>query len=237
MKKKLLLASLTSVALVVLWTLPFSEALPEQRQEVALTYGDGETLTLKVILPEGYRPSSRYPMVVALPPGPGTAAMSDAFLSNYWIEEGNRRGYILVSPVIYGPSLETAGSEVIDSVFRWLDQNVSYDAARVTLAGQSNGGIGAFHVARVAPERFGSIVVMPGGYGGTGDLSQLAGKPVLLLVGERDANWVQLANHTRDFLVLGGAEPRVEIVPGGGHVFPYSQVTLYNWIQQQYPED
>ena len=77
---------------------------------------------------------------------------------------------------------------------------------------------------------------MPGGYGSSGDLSQLTGKPVLLAVGESDTRWVQLAHHTRDLLVLASAEPRLDIVPGAGHVFPYRSDTLFDWIEQSHPE-
>ena len=85
------------------------------------------------------------------------------------------------------------------------------------------------------PERFGSIIVMPGGYGSAGDLAQLEGKPVLLAVGERDTGWVQLSHRTRDLLVLADAQPRFDIIPGAGHVFPYPPNELYDWIEEQHP--
>jgi dienelactone hydrolase len=162
--------------------------------------------------------------------------MVDAFLRNYWLDEADLRGYILLSPAVFGPGLESGGRDVLDAVFGWADENISYDPERVVLAGQSNGGLGAFHVARVAPERFTAVVGMPGGYGSAGDLAQLAGKPVLLAVGERDTQWVQLANYTRDLLVLAGAEPRLDVIPGADHVFPYDPTTLFDWIERSYPD-
>ena len=207
-----------------------------ERRDVTLNYGAGQSLSLTVVLPVGYMPDIAYPLVFALPPGPGTPDMVNAFLGNYWLEQADRRGYILVSPAVLGPSLEDSAREVVDAVFDWVGENLSYDAARVTLAGQSNGGIGAFHVARAEPDRFGSIVVMPGGYGAPGDLAQLGGKPVLLAVGERDARWVVLTHRTRDLLVLAGAQPRVDVIPGAGHVFPYPANTLFDWIELSHPE-
>ena len=226
----------TIAGLIVILGCTVPEMNAGERQNVTLEYGAGQTLSLTVILPVGYTPEIQYPMVVALPPGPGTPAMVNAFLGNYWLDEADQRGYVLVSPAVFGPDLERSGHDVLDAVFGWVEANVSYDPARVTLAGQSNGGLGAFHAARIAPERFGSIVVMPGGYGSSGDLSQLTGKPVLLAVGESDTRWVQLAHHTRDLLVLASAEPRLDIVPGAGHVFPYRSDTLFDWIEQSHPE-
>jgi pimeloyl-ACP methyl ester carboxylesterase len=117
-----------------------------------------------------------------------------------------------------------------------MDRNVSYDPERMALVGQSNGGLGAFHVARVRPDWFTTMVVMPGGYGGRGELDMLEGMPVLLAVGEQDAGWVQLTHNTRDLLRLAGAEPTVSIVPGAGHVFPYDPEKLFDWIQASFLE-
>ena len=232
MKKPTWLSAVLLVAGVLGLLVPTLTA--GERQDVMLTYGDSQQLPTTVILPDGYASNVKYPVVLAFPPGPGTQGMVEAFLSNYWIQEGNRRGYILVSPAVLGPRLESVGRGVVEAVFAWMDENLSYDPARVTLAGQSNGGLGAFHVARIAPEKFNSIVVMPGGYGSAGDLGQLQGKPVLLAVGELDTRWVQLSHHTRDLLVLAGAQPRVDIIPGAGHVFPYPTGQLYDWIEEQH---
>jgi predicted esterase len=230
--------SLLAVTLIVMAVFGFWVHSMEagERRNVTLNYGGGGSLSLTVVLPRGYTPDTDYPLVFTLPPGPGTPDMVNAFLGNYWLEEADRRGYILVSPAVYGPSLEASASEVVDAVFDWVEENLSYDAARVTLAGQSNGGLGAFHVARVDPDRFGSIVVMPGGYGSAGDLAQLDGKAVLLAVGERDTQWVTLTNRTRDILVLAGAAPRVDVIPGAGHVFPYPVDALFDWIEGTHPE-
>lgn len=213
-----------------------SNASAGERRSVTLAYGRGQSLSLTVVLPIGYSASMEYPLIFALPPGPGTLDMVDAFLRNYWLDEADLRGYILVSPAVFGPGLETSGREVVGAVFEWMEGNLSYDRSRVTLTGQSNGGLGAFHLARVAPDRFVSIVVMPGGYGSGGDLGVLAGKPVLLAVGERDSQWVQLSQYTRDLLVLAEAKPQVDVVPGAGHVFPYSPKSLFDWIELTHPE-
>jgi len=219
------------------WMSISGSATAGERQDVVVDAG-GEAVPLTVILPNGYLPEREipYPLVLALPPGGGTREMVDAFLDNYWIEEGNRRGYILVSPAVLGTRLETEGRVVLDAVFGWIDRNLNYDPLRVTLAGQSNGGLGAFYAARTDPGRFRSIVVMPGGFGRNGDLDQLAAKPVLLLVGEMDRDWVELSTHTRDLLLLADAHPVLERVPGAGHVFPYPARALFDWIESHYPE-
>ncbi len=227
------IAGLVLTVLLGLWGLNMEAG---ERRNVTLNYGAGQSVSLTVVLPLGYTEAAEYPLVFALPPGPGNVDMVNAFLGNYWLDEADRRGYILVSPAVFGPGLETSARSVVEAIFEWVDANLSYDAARVTLAGQSNGGLGAFHVARVDPDRFGSIVVMPGGYGSSGDLVQLAGKPVLLTVGERDTQWVNLTRRTRDLLVLAGAEPRVDVIPGAGHVFPYPADTLFDWIELSHPE-
>jgi hypothetical protein len=61
----------------------------------------------------------------------------------------------------------------------------------------------------------------------------LRGKPIWLLVGELDTQWVRLSERTRDLLMLGGAEPKLTIVPGQGHVIRYPPDVLYDWIELQ----
>jgi predicted esterase len=206
------------------------------RQNVTITTESGMRFSMAVITPAIWTPNTPLPVIFALPPGGGDMSMVNAFLRNYWLEEADRRGYIIVSPAVLGRSLEDTAGEVLDAAFRWLDGNVSYDYERMALVGQSNGGLGAFHVVRERPEWFTSVVVMPGGYGGQGDLDMLAGKPVLLTVGEQDTSWVQLSQNTRDLLLLADAHPEIDVVPGGGHVFPYPPEDLFNWIEQSFPE-
>jgi len=218
---------------VVLLLVALTSARAGERLNIVLDLGNGEELPLTVILPSLYEEDDEHPVIFALPPGAGDRNMVNAILANYWTDEGDRRGYILVSPAVLGRSLERRGHEVLDAVFTWMDENLSYDRTRVTLAGQSNGGLGAFFAARMQPDRFATIVVMPGGYGGQGDLDALKDKPVWLIVGERDTSFVQLAHRTRDFLVLAGAQPRLDVVPGRGHVFPYPSKDLYDWIESK----
>jgi len=207
-----------------------------ERQNVTLTTSGGTRLTLSVVTSTLYRPGSKLPVILALPPGAGDLAMVNAFLANYWLEEADRRGYIIVSPTVMGRSLETAAQDVLDTVFGWMNENMTYDEERIVIAGQSNGGLGAFHAARVEPDRFTGMIVMPGGFGGQGSLDMLSGMPILMAVGERDTGWVELTRNTRDLLVLAGAEPVVDVVPGAGHVFPYDPEDLFDWIEATFPD-
>lgn len=226
----------TSLAAIAFTLLLVADASARERRTVTLTSG-GVEFDMVVITPDIYSPNTVLPLIFALPPGSGDLSMVDAFLATYWIEEANRRGYILASPAVMGRNLETGAHGVLDAAFEWLDQNVRYDYDRVVLTGQSNGGLGAFHVVRVRPEWFSSMIVMPGGYGGSGSLDMLAGKPILLAVGEQDTNWVQLAHSTRDLLRLADARPRLDVVPGAGHVFPYDPENLFDWMEQFFPEE
>lgn len=213
-----------------------ANANASNRQNVTVTTKSGIRFTMAVITPTIWTPNTNLPVIFALPPGSGDMNMVNAFLSNYWFREADRRGYIIVSPAVVGRSLEESAGEVFDAALGWMDEKISYDPQRMSLVGQSNGGLGAFHVARGRSTWFTSIVVMPGGYRGQGNLTMLAGKPVLLIVGEKDTNWVQLTQSTSDLLALGGAQPEVDIVSGAGHVFPYPPEDLFNWIERTFPE-
>ncbi len=129
---------------VVLLLVVLTSARAGERRNIVLDLGNGEELPLTVILPSLYEEDGEHPVIFALPPGAGDRNMVNAILANYWTDEGDRRGYILVSPAVLGRSLEGRGHEVLDAVFTWMDENLSYDRTRVTLAGQSNGASAPF---------------------------------------------------------------------------------------------
>ncbi len=209
---------------------PTSVEDPLNIEWVTITYGQGRSVPVAVQRPENSTSGAQYPVVIALPWGSGTQDLVLGIVATYWNEEAPARGYIVVSPAIVGPSLETEG-EFIPALFAWMDQNLSYDQGRVVLTGASNGGRGVFLAAAAAPESFAAFIGMPGEFTGDGSaLAGLAGKPVWLMVGENDAGWRQAAQTTRDLLVSQGASVRLDVLAGQGHVLTIPQTDLMDWI-------
>lgn len=196
----------------------------------------GQDVPILVFLPEGYTKGQTPPLMVTLPPGPGTADMVRGNLSSYWLSEGLRRGYIVVAPEIFGRSLDQDPGRFTDDLFRWLAGRITFDRRNVVLTGQSNGGIGAFHLAAARPNEFKALLVLPGQFiGKESQLSALRGKPVWMLVGENDdpERWGGPVQQTFEQLNKYRAKAKLDVLPGQGHVFRVSPASLYDWLDEQ----
>lgn len=200
---------------------------------VRVTYGAGTQVDVAVFKPEGYSDSGSHPLILALPWGGGTPELTVGMVDAYWSSEASRRGYVVVAPAILGSSLATEADEFLPALFSWLDEHVSYDAARVVVVGASNGGRGVFHAVASDPARFAAAIGMPGSYSGpTEALEPFAGKPVWLMVGEMDRGWQERTATTTATLEAAGITPRVDLIRGQGHVLRVDPRMLMDWLDE-----
>ncbi len=182
---------------------------------------EGTAVRYALSLPIGYTPDQTYPVLLALPPGPQTEAMVNAGLSGYWAAAQNR-GWIVVSPIAPDGVLFFQGSEAIMPAFLdRIEGMVGVENGRFHLAGISNGGISAFRIAGTMPERFQSILVIPGLPRTDADfqnLDKLTNLPIAMFVGENDTTWLGRMQETEARLTALGADVFLEIAPNEGHV-------------------
>ena len=171
------------------------------------------------VIPPAANTSGPHPVIFALPWGSGSEALVEGFLASYWSLLPSLRGYYVVSPAVRGSTLEDTADEFISAIFDWMDQEIDYHPSQVALVGASNGGRGMFHAAIAYPDRFKTLVGLPGQYSGDpAALSVLLGKRVWLMVGEFDDGWVEASEATVAALESQGVETIFNIVPGQGHV-------------------
>jgi S-formylglutathione hydrolase FrmB len=181
------------------------------------------SLQYAVTLPDNFDANNTYPILLALPPGAQSREMVNVGLSSYWETEAKQRGWIVLSPVAPNGILFFKGSEAFIPEF--LDRTAAQyhpEDGLYHIAGISNGGISAFRIALNNPERFKSIMALPG-FPPTDDelnnLDALKDKPIAMFVGQNDSSsWVQRMQQTEQ--ALNGLEAQVtfEIVPNEGHV-------------------
>jgi poly(3-hydroxybutyrate) depolymerase len=123
----------------------------------------GTTVQYKVILPANYDPAKAYPGVLAFGGGRQTMDIVERSIQRNWKDEAERRGYIVILPAAPGGNLFFEGGERIFPEF--LDEILTeYKIAdrKFHIAGISNGGISAFHIASLYPRYFLSITAFPG---------------------------------------------------------------------------
>ncbi len=151
----------------------------------------GLTVNYKVVLPNNYDPSRAYPMVLAFPGGGQSMNIVTNMLERNWRPEAERRGYIIVSPAAPNGDLFFEGADRIFPAF--LDQilrDYKVETGKLHIAGPSNGGISAFHIAAMYPQYFRSLTGYPGYLPEEARTNALKPLCIYMHVGERDTGWL-----------------------------------------------
>lgn len=133
---------------------------------------DGQALKAALILPPGYRPGRRYPVIAWVYPGYRVSGLDDYFLDPYLGGIYNlrlyaARGYVVAIPSVpvrrEGPRIDLL-RDVPNGVLPALDRLVELgiaDPARLGVMGQSFGGYGVYSLV-AQTRRFNAAVAMAG---------------------------------------------------------------------------
>jgi len=146
------------VSLMILAGLPVKADVLDKTKDIG-----GITVHYKVVLPDHYDPAKAYPGVLAFGGGPQTMNTVDSIIDRNFREQAEKRGYIVVAPAAPNDQLFFEGGERIFPEFLkqiLLDYKIQDN--KFHIAGPSNGGITAFHVASLNPDYFLSITAFPG---------------------------------------------------------------------------
>ncbi len=123
----------------------------------------GTTVEYKVVLPNGYDRARAYPAILAFGGGPQNMRTVDSVLSRNFRAEAEKRGYIVVAPAAPGDELFFEGGDRIFPEFlKMILAEYKIQDNKFHIAGPSNGGIAALHVAAANPQYFLSVTAFPG---------------------------------------------------------------------------
>jgi predicted peptidase len=192
------------------------------------TFG-GLTVTYKVVLPNGYDPARPYPAVLVFTGGSQTLQGATSTLEADWRQQAERRGYIVVSPGSPNGELFFQGADRIFPEF--LDRILSdYNVRdkKLHLAGHSNGGLSAFHVAAMHPRYFSTVTGYPG-LRDRRDLPRTDGLKLMCLfmhVGELDSGWKSAMEADARELAKLGYKVRITVEPNQVHRLKAQEIDL-----------
>ncbi len=181
----------------------------------------GMVLNYKVVLPKDYDPDKAYPAILAFPPGDQTLEMVFVTLQRNWAPEAQRRGYIVVIPAApFGRVFYQEGAKVFPEFLKQLLSEYKIRGNKFHVAGMSNGGISAFHIAASYPEYFTSITGFPGFLPDVSPqrIKAIAKMCIYLHVGELDTSWLRTMEEQAETFRTNGIAVRMTVEKGQSHV-------------------
>jgi poly(3-hydroxybutyrate) depolymerase len=154
----------------------------------------GTTIHYKVILPNGYNREKAYPAVLAFPGGPQTMDTVDGTVERNWREQAERLGYIVIVPAApNGRLFFEEGDKVFPEFLIKLLSDFKILDDKFHIAGVSNGGLSAFHIAASYPQYFWSVTGLPGYLqdASAARVRALAKLCINMYAGEMDTAWLE----------------------------------------------
>jgi poly(3-hydroxybutyrate) depolymerase len=123
----------------------------------------GTTVHYKTVLPNGFDPAKTYPAVLVFGGGPQTMNTVDNTLNRNFRAEAEKRGYLVFAPAAPGGELFFEnGGRIFPEFLKMILAEYKIRNNKFHIAGPSNGGIAALHVAALQPQYFASVTAFPG---------------------------------------------------------------------------
>jgi poly(3-hydroxybutyrate) depolymerase len=167
----------------------------------------GTTVDYKVLLPPGYEAAKAYPLVLVFTGGAQGLEAAENTLKTDWQGEAEKRGYIVVSPAAPDGQLFFQDGDKVFPAFLDMIRKTWKVSGKIHIAGHSNGGLSAFHVAAKYPAYFSTISAYPGLWQDNPEAafpSSLRGMCMFMHVGDRDPDWrTAMEAQARDALAEG----------------------------------
>jgi poly(3-hydroxybutyrate) depolymerase len=195
----------------------------------------GVTVQYKVVLPNDYDSTKAYPGIIALGGGPQTMNTIEGTLNRNFRAEAEKRGYIVVGPAAPdGQLFFEGGARIFPAFLKMILAEYKIQDGKFHIAGPSNGGIAAFHVAAANPDYFLSVTAFPGFMWepNPAKLQAISKMCVFMYVGEtdeymwhgemkREAEFLRSKGTVANYTVEKGQPHRLETLagPNAGRLF------------------
>lgn len=204
------------LAVVLFAARPVHAELSEKTTRVG-----GTTVHYKIVLPNGYDAAKAYPAVLVFGGGPQTMNVVDNVLNRNFRAEAEKRGYIVIAPAAPNDQLFfEAGARIFPDFLKTILAAYKVEGSRFHVAGPSNGGIAAFHIAAANPQYFLSVTAFPGymWQPTQAKLQAISKMCVFMYVGEHDQYmWHGEMKQEAEFLRARGTVARYTVEKGQPH--------------------
>jgi len=215
----------TTVVAAVSASQPIHAELLEKSKKVG-----GTTVRYKVVLPNGFDTAKAYPAILAFGGGPQNMNTVDSVLNRNLRAEAEKRGYLVIAPAAPDDQLFFEdGARIFPDFVKMILADYKVQDNKFHIAGPSNGGIAAFHVAAANPQYFLSVTAFPGYMWepSTAKLQAISKMCVFMYVGEndeymwhpemkREAEWLRSKGTVAHYTVEKGQPHRMATLAGDG---------------------
>jgi predicted peptidase len=181
----------------------------------------GMKVDYKVLLPDGFDAAKEYPAILAFAGGSQNMPIVDTGLNRYWGLEARKRGYIVISPAApQGGLFFEGGAKIFPEFLDMILHDYKVQGGRMHVAGFSNGGTSAFHVASLYPKYFWSVTGFPGLLNDPTPAKIDALKPMCIFmhVGGNDNGWRAAMEQQSKMFRAKGYTVQFRVEGGQSHV-------------------
>jgi poly(3-hydroxybutyrate) depolymerase len=224
----------TALSAIVLIATSAPAKVSDKTAEIA-----GMTVHYKIALPSNYDPANTYPAILAFPPGSQDMDMVLTTLVQNWLPEYDKRGYIVVIPAApSGRPFVGEGAKIFPEFLEQLLHEYKVRDNKFHVAGMSNGGRSAFHIAAMYPKYFLSVTGLPGLLPNPTPerVAALAGMCIYMHVGELDSGWVTEVQQQASMFRSKGYKVTSTVEKNEGHVMRTlagpASARLFNQIEE-----
>ena len=212
----------------------------------------GQSMPYRLFVPQGYDKTKKYPLVIWLH-GAGSAgednigqiSLDNKLGTHFWTRKENQDKHpaFVLAPQSTGGWDSNAGTNLSDELKLVLDildvvrKDYTIDPDRMYVAGQSNGGVGAWGLITKRPGLFAAAIPLCGA-GNPGIASRAAKTAVWAFHGEKDD--VIPSEHSRNMIAAmkkAGGTPRYTEYKGIGHEIwetVFKEPSLEEWLFAQH---
>jgi poly(3-hydroxybutyrate) depolymerase len=181
----------------------------------------GVPVHYKVILPKDYDEGKAYPAVLAFPPGAQTMDLVLVTVQRNWAAEAERRGYIVIVPAApRGELFFEGGARIFPQFVERMLKDYRIKDGKFHIAGMSNGGLSAFHIAAAYPQFFWTVTGFPGYLPDETPqrVTALAKMCINMHVGELDTGWLEAMQEQAKQFRAKGYTVSFTVEKGQSHV-------------------
>ena len=211
-----LLPALVGIAATLVLEQPLAAEVLDKTANIG-----GTQLEYKVILPKGYDAAKTYPAILAFPGGQQDMETVQGTLERNWRQQAEELGYIVIIPAApNGDLFFEGGARVFPAFLVKLLGDFKVLQNKFHIAGVSNGGLSAFHIASLYPQYFWSVTGLPGFLGdrSAAQMRALAKLCIYMYAGENDTDWLQSEEQQAAQFRAQGYTVEFSEEKGEGHV-------------------